>query len=327
MFFLIPSYVNDKDCDQNRKKPAWKFRELKVSALSVDEWNYIRGLFLADGCSGVEEGERGSRAYRIRFFFGRRAEEDMLVHRVIELMIKAGLPPKMRKDPHENMTIVSVCSKSLLNFLPNKAMLREDASERKAFVDRNKLSTTKRGIAFVAGLLDGDGYCDIHVNKRRCTFGEVRRWRWVFSQRRYPFLAAYLKSYVESLAPDSVHTSIQTNGVCVINIRKSGIEAMLNEGIANYSWRVADWLKRFSEAKSERMKYCTTGELARMLNISRDTVRKWLKDKKMRYVRRTNGNTDRNLSYYYIPLEEAKKFRKMIEEEKKIRCKESGAMG
>jgi hypothetical protein len=306
---------SDRDCIQGHKKLAWRFRELKVSALSVEEWNYIRGLFLADGSSGVEQGKQGSRVYRVRFFLGGGFREEVLICKVVSLMIRAGLAPKIRKDKRTNMKIVYVCSKSLFAFLPDKAALRDDIERRKAFFKENNLENVRHGIAFAAGLLDGDGYCDVHVNKKRCTFGEVRCWRWVFAQSRYPFLIYYLKDLVESLAPRSVHTSVRTNGVYVINIRKSGIEAMLHAGIANYSWRVADWLRKVAETKSERMKYYTTGEVAGMLNTSRDTVRKWLRNGKMRYLRGPSKDSDVSQSYYYIPVDEAKRFSEKTKEE------------
>jgi excisionase family DNA binding protein len=102
---------------------------------------------------------------------------------------------------------------------------------------------------------------------------------------------------------------------------KPGIAALLNAGIAKYSWRVGAWLKRIAEARIERAKYYTVGQTARELGVMRKTVRKWLRMGKMRWIRRegtrvrkrTRTVIGRSLSWYYIPIDEVVKLKASLD--------------
>nr|MDO8099613.1 hypothetical protein [Candidatus Njordarchaeota archaeon] len=279
--------------------------KLNVNALPLQEWNYIRGLFLADGCSSIvsESGMKGKcKRYLVHFFFnGKNNRELELVHRVAESINKAGLTPQIRTPCcSPNVTEIRVTSIQLFAFLPNKKILASDSHERMRFFEENHLESREGGIPFLAGLLDGDGYC--RAIKDRRYFTGLSYWRWVFSQSRYVFLVGYVKKFVESLAPCSV-TYRMSHGVATAEILKHGIMALLSAGIANYSWRVAQWLQETAEAR----KYHTVGQVARMFNVRINTVKNWLNSKGIDYECRI---------WHYIHDDELEKLKKKLQEEK-----------
>jgi hypothetical protein len=59
----------------------------RVDALSPAEWNYLRGLFLADGCSFTMKVRTGL-DYRVNFYLG--GNETGVIHKVVELIRLAG---------------------------------------------------------------------------------------------------------------------------------------------------------------------------------------------------------------------------------------------
>ncbi|WXG43929.1 MAG: hypothetical protein WED04_07860 [Promethearchaeati archaeon SRVP18_Atabeyarchaeia-1] len=117
---------------------------------------------------------------------------------------------------------------------------------------------------------------------------------------------------------------MRNDGCSEVRICKPGIVALLNAGIAKYSWRVGVWLKRIAAARSERAKYYTVGQAARELGVMCKTVRKWLRMGKMRWIRRegtrvrkrTRTVMGRSLSWYYIPIDEVVKLKASLEAER-----------
>lgn len=307
------------------RKMVGRPRELNVSALSVEEWNYLRGLFLADGSSWISKwiSKDNVNSHReshcVKFCFSGNDYEKASVCRVLEMLGRIGLKARAVRDPRKNMISVLITSKSLRLFLPDKKVLKSDIAERERFFEENKLLDVELGVPFVAGLLDGDGYCGVSIIRPgRNFFQEVNKWTWSFSQRRYLFLIDYMKKFVSSIAMDSVHTKkVRSNGVVTICVRRLGIEALLDAGIAKYSWRVATWLSKVVEAQSERMSYYDVGHVRRVLGVSCQVVRNWLKSGKISHLRgRSMTRKSTSLSHYYIPVEDVTKFSERFLSEK-----------
>jgi excisionase family DNA binding protein len=302
---------------------------LNVSGLSAEEWNYIRGLFLADGYSYI--GKRGER----RVTFSLNKVEGELALRLVELLARAGLNPYKWINPRRNVITVLVNSKALVSFLPNKKILgSDDVAERESLFEENKLFTAKEGVPFLAGLLDGDGRCRVHIRRTKGYIRAVTS-SWSFAQKSYPFLADYVRTFVESLAQGGTHAGVYNDdGTIDVYIPISSREALLEAGIAKYSWRVARCLMEVAEAKSKRLKYYTMSQVAQLLNVHPSTVKNWLKAGAMRYVREKSrkvvfdrGRRKREASLWYCtPVEEVEKFRKKLQqgEEETKRVEESG---
>jgi excisionase family DNA binding protein len=104
--------------------------------------------------------------------------------------------------------------------------------------------------------------------------------------------------------------------------RKRGILALLDAGIAKYSWKTVRWLRRLSEARRERAKYLTTGQAARMLDLSVDTVKKLLKSRGMEYFRGKGYST----RHYILTADVQKLKEKLLEKRGKMRALESKGM-
>lgn len=218
------------------------------------------------------------------------------------------------------MQIVQVFSKALYLFLPEKETLRKDVAVREKFFEENKFLGVGGGVPFVAGLLDGDGRVAVNVvNKRRYFFGQVNQWPWEFYQTRCMFLVDYAVKFVESPASKSVRVQTRArDGLRTARLVKSGVTALLDAGVAKFSWKADCWLRTVKEVRSERLRYYNVGQVARMLNVSNDVVRGWLKTGSMKYVRTEMSTRERqaSLSHYYIPVHEAEKFRKSFLEKK-----------
>jgi hypothetical protein len=298
---------------------------LNIDTLSSQEWSYLHGLFLTDGCSDISRIRGSPIGYRVIFYFGGKSDDEKAsAHKVAGLLKRIGLNPRIKAVPGKRMIIVQVFSKALMRFLPDKNKLRADAKERQRFFEDNGLCDTgdKRGIAFLAGLLDGDGYCKVDV--ATCRFGLLQQWKWGFTQGKYPFLVDYMRRFIGFLSQDSVNVRMRNDGCSEVRIRKPGIVALLNAGIAEYSWRVGVWLKRIAEARSERAKYYTVGQTARELGVMRKTVRKWLRMGKMTWIRREGNRVrkrtrtvmGRSLSWYYIPIDEVVKLKASLDAER-----------
>jgi len=292
-------------------------RSFDVSALTTEKWNYIRGLFLADGYSST---------HGTRFCFSE--EEEGLAHRLFELLNRAHLTPKISRSNRKKMVTVDVYSRSLHFFLPSDKRTLANTTAWSEFLRKNRLGYARFGIPFVAGLLDGDGCCSVCVQHGNGSyFGTVSKWRWIFSQSKYPFLAEYMKGFVESLAPGSIrvcqHDHVGNrlgsfNGVVDVSILKRGAIAMLNAGISNYSWKVSQWLGKVQQAYRERRAYSTTGQVARIIGVNAKTIRRWLNMSSghgqitARYIRKKPTKDRKYGSWYYIPERDVETLKEKI---------------
>jgi excisionase family DNA binding protein len=126
----------------------------------------------------------------------------------------------------------------------------------------------------------------VRITRRKdLVFGEVRPWRWHFTQKKLPFLASYLLGFVESLVRGGARTEGRRDGSQRVVFRKRSIEALLAAGVAEHSIRVAQWLRRLTEVRAERAGYYTSGQIANVLGVDRRIVLQWLDTGSVRYVR------------------------------------------
>ncbi|WXG43610.1 MAG: helix-turn-helix domain-containing protein [Promethearchaeati archaeon SRVP18_Atabeyarchaeia-1] len=303
-------------------------RCLNITALSKKELAYLLGLYIADGYShlGKKTMRRKSHSYRVGFCLN--IDELELARRIAGLLRRIASNPQIHKDKRKDMWIVLTYSKALFQFLPRKSALRDSPDAVNRFLEENKLASVECGIPFIAGLIDGDGNCQVCVEKgeKKPCFGAIGQWKWSITQSRYLFLIGYAKGFVECLAPASTRVRVRSNGPTVLYIRKLGIIALLDAGIAEFSYKAVDWLKRVDECRSERRGYLTTGQVARMLNVSYLTVERWIKSGRIRHLRKKLALGKSSLSWYYIPVDEAKRVEQeaLIEEDKTKRIRRHG---
>jgi DNA-binding transcriptional MerR regulator len=280
-------------------------KKLHVDALSSDEWNYLYGLYLADGYGDAYEYRPAWWSYRVRFFL--QGDQAEIACKVASLLRKTGLNPHIERDPVERMIIVRVYSILLLDFLADGNRLKDDPIYRESFFRDHELLTFEKGLPFIAGLLDGDGRCQPYISKGTRSFlGTINKWSWSISQTTFPFLIDYITKFTESLSPNSVRV-IATGRKRVANFHKSLIIAMLKLDIAKYSWKVTQWLSKLAELERERGTYLTVGEIARMFNVSSYVTRNWIKAGKLAYKRRTDEK--RRYCKYFVSKEEVEQFR------------------
>lgn len=306
---MICLYNND-DCSRGCGSFGRRRYSLRVDALSAEEWAYLRGLYLADGTK------------RVTFCLG--GDEVELSLKLVDMLNRAGLKPIVKKDPDEEMLLVSAWSLSLLEFLGRKGTLLHDVEARRRFFEENRLMSVGLGVPFIAGLIDGDGFCQVSVVDELGPFGKVNRWRWGFAQKKLPFLLDYFREFVESLALKSVRIRVMRNGVVVAEICQAGIKALLKAGITSHSVKANQWVKRVEELDktSRRVSYLTSNEVAEKLRVSKPTVWRWLKTGKMRCAqwtaRRLKNGKETYLSHRYIHAEEVERVRYELEEERAL---------
>ncbi|MEA2089159.1 MAG: LAGLIDADG family homing endonuclease [Thermoproteota archaeon] len=136
-------------------------RYINPNSLEIWEWDWLLGLYYADGTRYKDTN------YHYTIKFSLQFNEEEIVRRLVNLLRRLGnVKPWMRK---ENRCIhVLVCSKQLFELLPNKEEQYEPKDE----------------LAFLAGLIDGDG--SITKRKRKDGFLDVKM---IFSQVSHPHLA------------------------------------------------------------------------------------------------------------------------------------------
>jgi len=298
---------------------------VRFDLLSAEEWGYFLGLFLADGCA-----IRKSR-YGVRFAL--QADEMDIADRLVEMSRRLGLNPIVRIGPQGmRMIEVSVHSKVLVMRLPDKKRLVEDIAYRMNFLEEWELFTVEVAVAFIAGLVDGDGCCKVEDDRRRlgclrCGSG-INRWRWSFYQVKLPFLVDYIVQVLGSIAPSgsvSVYEKKPGRGrhgdgtIYDVRFRKSGAMALLGRGIAKYSLKVARWERGVARlgVKWESERCYTASAVARMANVDPRVVKRWIEVRKIKYQRKGKG------LWYFISGVEARRairgFRREKERVEKIK--------
>jgi excisionase family DNA binding protein len=267
-----------------------KPREINVGALSDEEWNYIYGLYLADGFSTVKK-RKGKSWLSYETTFSLHEDQLAIVQKLMKMLRSIGLSPHMIASPHGKREIdVHVYSKALVLLLPNKKALMNKTELGEEFLKKRDLFTVQNGIPFVAGLIDGDGHCKVKDFRSNHMKGGLARWIWRFKQSTLVFLVDYIGRFVELLSLDGIRlTEEKRRGrrKCSVAIfHKSGIIALLEKGIAKYSWKVGRWQEDVARLESEVKAYYSLGEVASTLGVSLRVVQNLVKIGKLKYERR-----------------------------------------
>jgi hypothetical protein len=142
-------------------------KKFRADPLSNEEWNYLYGLFLADGYSDVYQYKGRWWSYRIRFFL--QGDQMEKAYKVERLLRKTGLNPHIERDAVKDVIVVRVYSISL-HFFPNGEFLKGDPVYGEEFSNHHELLVPDKGMPFIAGLLDGDGRCQARIGKGRRIF-------------------------------------------------------------------------------------------------------------------------------------------------------------
>ncbi|WXG46244.1 MAG: helix-turn-helix domain-containing protein [Candidatus Atabeyarchaeum deiterrae] len=290
-------------------------RELRIEALSPAERAYLLGLYLADGRADVTNLRNDYRGYRVRLFL--QWNEEKIGEKVVEMLRRTGLNahfdrPEQRVD---RMVTVLAYSKVLFDFLPNAKALLDDVAVRNTFFEMNRLFEVENAIPFLSGLLDGDGFCGASV-RREYGLRSVRK-EWYFTQTRYPFLVDYVKCFVVSLAANSVGVAEVSNGGKRVRFRRSGMQALLDAGIAKYSWKIQKMLEVIAAIQRDAERFYTVGEVAKMLGVSPGLVLRWVKTNRLGHLKRSKialGKTkpDKTHLWHYIPANEVERLREGV---------------
>jgi hypothetical protein len=297
---------------------------VKFDALSAEEWGYFLGMFLADGCA-VRRTSKVRRRYAVEFSL--QGDEIDIAGRLAEMLKRLGLKPCMMVGQRGEYKVnVRINSKFLVFRLPEKRRLVGDAVYRERFLGWWGLSTPLVSVAFLAGLMDGDGSCrvDDYGERLGCLRGRgIGKWKWGFSQTKLPFLVDYVVRVLSSFAPNSVNVYVRVKPGGMksydVGFRKSASVALLERGIAKHSLKVAGWERRVAELEKEweSKRYYTVNELARIANVDWHVVKKWIDGGRLKYQRKENtGGGGRNL-WYFISRKEAEKFMKAMRRARK----------
>ncbi len=301
---------------------------MNPEALTQAERGYLLGLYLTDGYLS-KEGKNGSRM-KIHYYL--QPNEGEIADRVASLLVRASLKPHVHL--HRNTLLVTANSGNLDLFFPNKNALQEDTSARARFFEANNLLICLGNrIAFCAGLLDGDGSCKARLGKPRpakknrnlSRIGGYSVW-WSFYQIKYPFLIDYFRDFAESLAPNSSGFAYRKGALEAIYFRKRGMEALLEAGIANWSWKVRKCAESIPKLIEERRKVremesleraarigrigMKLANVAKMLTLQKRLLVKWHKRGSLRATLVPEGT---NIGYLVIPWEEVERLKARVE--------------
>jgi hypothetical protein len=328
------SHSNDVGCGGGCLRRGGSPKLVRFDALSSEEWGYFLGMFLADGYA-IRRTSKVRRAYAV--VFSLQGDEMDIADRLTGMLRRLELKPQVMVGLRGEYKVnIRVHSKVLVMLLPDKRKLVEDVAYNERFLEEWKLFTADIAVAFIAGLLDGDGSCS--VDDCRARLGSLRgsgisKWTWTFSQTKLPFLVDYIVRFLGSIAPNSVNVyeRVKRGGRRSYEVRfhKSASIALLEKGIAKYSFKVARWERKVAKLskrwESERL--CTVNEVARMANVSWHVVEKWIRNGKLKYLRKERrekaGGSGGRHFWYFISAGEAKRgvkrLRRMNDRVKRIR--------
>jgi hypothetical protein len=91
-----------------------KPREININAISDEEWNYIYGLYFADGFSAVKK-RKGKSWLSYETCFSLQGDQLAIAQKLMKMFRSIGLDPHMTSWPHGKREIdVHVYSKALV---------------------------------------------------------------------------------------------------------------------------------------------------------------------------------------------------------------------
>ncbi len=272
---------------------------MNTSALSGGERAYLLALYLTDGYLR----ESGKSTHSLEFYF--QGNEGGLVLKVAEMLRRTGLNPRLYSPRKRKMILVSVVGKNFLSLFPEKrSLLSYGKNVLRNWINGQGLNGML-GIPFIAGLLDGDGYCQAQYD-RQGVFGQARV-LWVFSQVRLRFLTEFVNEYINSLRADSavMYDEKKRRAVRILSL---GRDALISAGLSNWSYKVAVCLKKVEEIKRNivdlKSRFHVAGQVAKSLHVGRNTLVRWCRLGYVKYMRICGAGTGRKkrlgVRYLYL---------------------------
>ncbi len=150
---------------------------MKIEALTKEEYDWLVGLFLADGSKCIEK-----RGHIIYFYLSPYKDKDIL-EKLIVILKKMEFKPRVILKKTISTIAVVFFSKELFYTLPSKSQIYHPKSKD----------------AFIAGFLDGDGFIQ---PKKDCIGLSQSTVKWIC-----PFIHSYLKQQgIQSWYKDGVYT-------------------------------------------------------------------------------------------------------------------------
>ena len=202
---LVSYYRGEK---RGRTKPFHK------ENASQAEWDWLIGLYYADGCKFRDRGE-----YMVVFALSTNELET--IDKLLVILSKMGLKPRtcFNKD---NTVCVKVSAKQFYLTLPSK----------------ENLYLPQSPLAYLAGLMDGDGFM------KKCCDGE----KWIFSQAKYSHLAKQVLDIGREYGDVTVRVQKPTGIdrkilIYRVSFLKNARENLSKSNFAEYSIRCKSSLK------------------------------------------------------------------------------------
>jgi hypothetical protein len=281
---------------------------MDVGALSLGERAYLVGLYFADGYM------RKHRKTSFEIKFSLQGNEMEIAERVGGMLRRSGLNPWISRDKGVYGIRVTATGTNLIVLFPVKEKVgsMSDASLR---------WVTDEGaeMPFVAGLLDGDGNTRAYYISRESIFGYVCN-EWSFAQVKFPFLVDFFGAYVNSLAAGGASVSVSV-GVWIVWVLGSGREALLRRGIAEWSYKVKDWLSRSEKLErwltDIRSRFLMTGQVARRLGVGKWWIAKLCRLGRIKHILIHSLLAKGDRYYNIIPVEEVERLMGDREKKKK----------
>lgn len=156
-----------------------RLRPLNRVEVSASDWDWLIGLFYADGCKFKDK-------WHYAVVFTLCVSEQHVLEKLLRILRTVGLSPSIHKKQGRNAFDIRSYSKHFYNSLPEK----------------NDRYVPRVPLAYVAGLFDGDGHIGRSKGKNK----------WVFSQAKYPHLAEQVQRILSDHGPVTLHVVSRSNG-------------------------------------------------------------------------------------------------------------------
>jgi hypothetical protein len=233
-----------------------------------------------------------------------QGDEMSIAERVAGMLRRSGLNPRIYCERGSYVIRLTATAMNLTVLFPVKGRVRSMSDVALRWVVEEGVE-----VPFVAGLLDGDGNTRVRYDSRESVFGYVCS-EWSFAQTKFPFLVDFFGDYVNGLVVRGASVS-NSVGVHIVSILRSGREALLLCGIAEWSYKVKDWLVR-SESLERwlmdiRSRFLTTGQVALRLGIGRCWVAKLCRRGRIRHILIRSVLSSGKRYYNIIPVEEVER--------------------
>lgn len=237
----------------------------------MHDYAYLLGLYLADG-------SLSSKGNSIAFCL--QGNEGDIVDRVVSILRHMSINPtvNVEKD-RRNMIRVNGCASNLFSFFPRKKVVLDGNVDEFLFFlkERKLLEVGDRLIAFLAGLLDGDGSCYVTLRNNKegryvFSHGSVET-HWTFTAVSYPILALYVLFAIRSLLGGSASLSVvnhKDGNMHVVRVLNDGIVRLLNHGFYEHCWKARVWAERYSGLREIQMRsrHHSLKDVAKLLEVS-----------------------------------------------------------